>query len=408
MVPTEQSRPMTDFSTTPTTPPRRKPSLALKLTVLGASVVLMLLAVEIGMRIFIPVTDVPFQFWDPLVGVRRIPNQTGRCLSGGYIDAPYHFNAQGWNHPEDYVTTKPPAARRVCVVGDSFVEALHVPYEQSFFGVAEKTMSRPDRPVQWYAFGCSGFGPTHESLVIHHYALDYHPDVVVMVFIGNDPWDSSIYLAPQEPSMARFELDTDDRLVLIPPTQYIPSSLKRFSANFAVVRYFMIQRRLYTPGSAPGTAGGHSVRAITADAATQPAALPTPMRAARTWKLIEKVLERTQRDCADRGAVFALAWEGHRYRIEAAFAGQTFQPPPVEEDPFCEGARLYEMGNQYLQPIAAKLNIPFIDLTDAMIEKVRRAKQLSHFPDDAHWNRVGHEAVGEAFARWVETLLPKK
>jgi hypothetical protein len=398
---------MTVDSNTPTSPPRRRPSLALKLMLLGASMVFMLIALELGMRIFMTVTDVPLQFWDPVVGVRRIPNQSGRFVTGSHSDAPYRFNAQGWNHRDDYVTVKPPGARRVCVVGDSFVEALNVPYDDTFFGVAEKVMSHPGRPVQWYAYGCSGFGTTHESLVIQHYALDYHPDVVLILFIGNDPTDSSVYLAQQEPWVSRYELDDGDQLVLIPSTQYFPSKIRRFFANFAIVRYFMIQKRLYAPGQTPTPPTGNFIREAAMGATSQMDSDSLPERVARTWLLIEKVLERTRQECERRGAVLGLVWEGDRWEVESVLTGRPYKPIPVKDDPFCTGLRSYSMGRQYVEPLAKKLNIPYYDLTQTLSDKVRATGRLHHFPDDAHWNSSGHAAVGEALARWVETLWPK-
>src|SRR5262245_34367431 len=115
--------------------------------------------VELVFRVFVPVTDVPHKIWDPLLGLRRAPDQAGRYINGaGFVDARYHFNRQGWNHPRDYSTHKPAGTRRVCLIGDSYVEALQVNPGEAMFSVAEQRMSRPDRPVEWYAFGASGWG----------------------------------------------------------------------------------------------------------------------------------------------------------------------------------------------------------------------------------------------------------
>jgi hypothetical protein len=37
---------------------------------------------------------------------------------------------------------KPPGVVRVAVVGDSFTEAMHVPYEQTFCAVMERDLAR--------------------------------------------------------------------------------------------------------------------------------------------------------------------------------------------------------------------------------------------------------------------------
>ena len=124
--------------------PRRRRILAMLITV-AAALFLSVGVMEIFFRVFIPVTDVPFYFWDPVIGPRRAPNQTGRRIIGNYRNTRYHFNVQGWNHPKDYVVAKPAGTRRVCLVGDSFVESLHVNPEETMFAVAERRMNRPER-----------------------------------------------------------------------------------------------------------------------------------------------------------------------------------------------------------------------------------------------------------------------
>jgi hypothetical protein len=389
----------------PAAPPRRRAkAVLLKLALLGGSLGLALLLVEGGLRLFVDVTDVPLMFWDPLVGPRRIPRQEGRLLFGREVNGRYRFNGQGWNNLHEYETVKPAGGRRVCLVGDSFVEAMQVDVEKACFSVAEKLMSRPGRPVEWYAFGNSGLGTAHEHLIIRHYVLDYRPDVVVMLFVTNDPVDCSPYLVAQEPWMARLELGPAGELVLIPPAPYVPSAFNRFMANFALVRYLKVQKGLFMRAGPAVAAGQASLREGMGEggAAGAMAGLSLEERVGRTWRLVEAILARTKQDCAERGATFMIAYQGHRWEIEAAALGKPYAAPPREVDPFCLNERVNEMGRQYVEPMAKKLGIPYLDLTAALIAEVRRTGRRHNFPDDAHYNEVGHAGAGRAMAGWIE------
>src|SRR5687767_4173529 len=122
---------------------RRKLMLQSALAV-GSLVVAVLLA-EVGVRLFVDVTDLPVYFWDPVLGPRRAPRQSGHYLVHGGVRGRYRFNEQGWNSLRNYDPSKRQGVLRVAVVGDSYVEALQVDTKDAFFAVAERRMNREAR-----------------------------------------------------------------------------------------------------------------------------------------------------------------------------------------------------------------------------------------------------------------------
>ncbi len=384
--------------------------MLLKACLLTVSMAVALIGVEVGLRLVVPITGVPYYFWDPVVGPRREPNTAGQYVSGNHINTRYRFNAQGWNHPNDYTIAKPADTRRVCIVGDSFVEALQVNPDETLFHVAQQRMSRQNRPVEWYAFGISGWGTTQQYEVIRHYVLDYKPDVVAMLFVENDPFDSSPYLGPIESFVATYALDAEDQLELLVPDYWQRSAVKRMAIQSAAVRFFMLQKGwIPRPGKSQAehqgmqrragafAGGGHVVPGIDE--------LSDEQRQQRTWLLIEKTLAAARDLCQQHGAKFVLAYRGDLPRIEAVARGETYEPLPVEEDPYCLGVRHNEMGREQLQPMAQRLGIPFLDLTEPLIELVEETGQSHVFPGDTHYNASAHKAAGEALATWIDPLL---
>src|SRR5262245_36349873 len=197
----------------------RRRVAALLLT-LGFITLLGLFVVEIFLRLFVPLTDRYTYLYDTVLGPRSGPNQAGEYRRLNFVHGAFRFNNRGWNNLDDYEIPKPPGGKRVVVVGDSQVESLQVRPEETFFAIAQRTMSKPGRPVEWYSFGNSGWGTNIEYEVVRHYALDYRPDLVILLFVQNDPWDTSPYLMPQPDYRPLYYLGENDRLTFVPPEPY--------------------------------------------------------------------------------------------------------------------------------------------------------------------------------------------
>ena len=64
--------------------------------------------------------------------VRYQPNQDGVYRIKNEIEATYNINSAGWNSSYDYYREEKTAGKyRIAVVGDSYVEALQVQFDQS-------------------------------------------------------------------------------------------------------------------------------------------------------------------------------------------------------------------------------------------------------------------------------------
>jgi len=390
----------------------RSRRLCIMLLCIGLVLLFGVAAVELGMRAFGEVTDVSFVFWDPVVGPRMAPNQSGRYKVGNDVHGRYRFNAQGWNHPEDYVVSRRPGVRRVCLVGDSQVESLQVFPADTMYAVAERTMNEAGVPAQWYAFGVSGYGTAQEYEVIRHYALEYGPDVVIMLFVQNDPYDTSPYIVDLPPHVVRYVLDDHGELVKFLPSEWRPIWWRRVGAQFALVRYFAIQRLIQNRlryGKIVRGVGSLPLREDVSDFRNPLvpglAKMPMAERQARTWELVEKLLAAARDECRARGALFAVAFRGWADEIDDPVQPEDPSRPPPDRDPYCLSVRAREMGREWVGPICVRLQIPYLDLTDPLRAAVSRAGRSHRYPDDNHYSELGHAAAGRAMAEWVVRML---
>lgn len=131
--------------------------------------------------------------WDSSRGWQLQPGASGWQRSEGH--AYVTINRDGLRGPE-VPMAKPPGTVRIAVLGDSFTEALHVPYEQSFCAVAERELNHcsalGNRRAQVIDFGVSGYGTAQELLTLREKVWRYSPDIVVLAMCtGNDVSDNS-------------------------------------------------------------------------------------------------------------------------------------------------------------------------------------------------------------------------
>src|SRR5215470_13905708 len=111
---------------------------------------------------------VPDRFWEPdaVLGVRLIPGSHGWWTQEDReFVVPVSINDNG-QRDIDRQLAKPPGTYRILVLGDSFVEAMHVPLESTFTRQLEQQLNRTQRSqrMEVIAAGVSGYGTASEVL----------------------------------------------------------------------------------------------------------------------------------------------------------------------------------------------------------------------------------------------------
>ena len=155
---------------------------------------------------------VPSHFWvpDPTLGSKLIAGQRGWWTQEEHeFTTPIQINAEGRRDLERPVH-KPPGTYRILLLGDSFVEAMQVPLEQTFARTLEAALNRPGGPpVEVISMGVSGYGTASQYLWYRDQGRAYQPDLVLLAFYpGNDVRNNSPTLEPT----LRPEYDADGNL----------------------------------------------------------------------------------------------------------------------------------------------------------------------------------------------------
>lgn len=143
-------------------------------------------------------SDPEFHEPDPLLGKRlRAGYRAVQSREGHAVVA---VNGHGFRDVE-WSVSKAAHVSRVAFVGDSFIEAAHVPFEDTVVARVAEILNRDGRsvPVEVMNFGVSGYGTAQELLLLRDRVAKFSPDVVVLaIYAGNDPAENHPLLAPDK------------------------------------------------------------------------------------------------------------------------------------------------------------------------------------------------------------------
>lgn len=126
---------------------------------------------------------------DPRFGFVHMNNKHITWRSEGYSKT--FFGPDGMRE-EGLTIQKPAGTFRVALLGDSIVESLQVPFEETFGQLLEKSLkkSADGKDLQVLNFGNSGYSTCQEYLQLKHKVLKYNPDAVIVFYNHRDIFEN--------------------------------------------------------------------------------------------------------------------------------------------------------------------------------------------------------------------------
>ena len=168
----------------------------IRLTLLFVGFIIATFALELGLSKLAPDSRAlsrKFHELDKNIGYKGIPN--AEEWNVGKIESYVKMNSHGFRDRErSYEKGKD--VFRIVVLGDSIIEAVQVPLEQTFIDVFERMLnSESDKRFEVINLGVSGFGTGQEYLTLKYYGLNYQPDLIILAFfLFNDIRNNSLTL----------------------------------------------------------------------------------------------------------------------------------------------------------------------------------------------------------------------
>jgi hypothetical protein len=312
---------------------------------------------------------------DPII--RMEPNRRFTYSIGPTFDVVVRgrINNAGWVNDQDYDSRA--ATPLLAVVGDSYVEALMVPFGETIGGrLAESARAAGGRV---YTFGASG-APLSQYLMMARHARDrFKPDAMVIVVVGND-FDESLISYKAAPGMHGFVESADGELELR-RVDYVPSRWRRLARRSALVRYLTVNVK------AGQLLGRLRTRSEPAAYAGNVAAAADETRMERSRKVIDTFVERLPEYSGVPPERLLVVVDGVRPQLYDLSSG--------------DGGDSTYFGRMrsYLMERAASAGYEVVDMQPIFIERFAAERRHFDIPNDGHWNASGHALAAAAVER---------
>ena len=350
--------------------------LAFALMTVSLTVILCLASAEIVLR-FLPVQSglrtMPVNAENPVF--HFTPNRDVTFSRGWNFDMLNHrrVNNAGWVNDQDYHHQDDTPL--LAVVGDSYVEAMMVPYAKTFYGHLASTFGGR---LRVYSFGASGAPLSQYLIWAGHAVREYGARGVIINVVGND-FDESYIAYNTGPGWWIYVPGPDGNLRLR-LMEYRPGWLRSVVYNSSLARYLFFNLQLgYVWTQIHSFLFGSPARA-TERYAGNTAAEADSARLAASFSAIDALF----RDLPEmvglppNRVLFTL--DGFRYPAAVTGTAGTY----------------FDLMRRAFRSKAEALGYEVIDLDPFFFKHHATYAQRFEYPHDGHWNEVGHAVAAEA------------
>jgi hypothetical protein len=355
------------------------------------SLLFILVLAEVFLRV-VPIPGISYDIakYDTLTGAGYYPNSVNfyRNDRGDFVKR----KISKWGYyDKDYSPVKPDGVTRVGFFGDSYVEAVQVPLEETFHYQSEEGLKK--NSVETLSFGVGGFSTFQSYLTYTRWADYFDLDAVVYVFFENDPGDQIKEIKKSnnipypliengqlvvdnsfrerrknrtKPVYRFFDYLTSQYLVFATISERL-TLLARYGVKIKVTeedRYNwntqIPENKIFYP---PELTQGHP-----------PSHWPDSIRR-HAIELEAFVILKWKEEVEKSGREFAILYTPNDIRT-----------PTFEQDSW----------KPWLQQFCLDNQIPFIDPSARLLEAENKGMEV--FYD--HYTRYGHKAVADEFVNW--------
>ncbi len=352
----------------------RRISVVLGFLTIAGSLLFSLLMIEIALR-FLPVCSslekLPVDQHNPIL---RFPSNQNFVYAKGWdfgILNHGRFNNYGFVNNQTYQSN--PEDLLLAVIGDSYVEALMVPYEQT---LQARLAERYKEKGKVYSFGISGAQLAQYVAMGEYVWQEFHPQGLVFVIIGND-FDES--LVKVRAGLHLFEKHSQDQSLRLIRTDYQPTGLEKILKHSAIARYLWSTVGIGNLSRLPQWFARSEVMYV---GNTSSEAAEERVRDSR-MVIDAFFLELSRRIGLEPSRIQFLV-DGMR--------PQLYSP----EDLATTRESYFDLMRQYFIETATSRGYEVIDLQPAFIARHQEDKARFEFPTDGHWNGLGHQVAADA------------
>lgn len=345
------------------------------LLILGSLIVALLVA-ELAVRMIFPQpTGITHQDRYGLgmhyPGITRYLPQFGHDVT---------FNSVGMRDVE-HPLAKPPGVFRILLLGDSFMEALQVPFEESLpYLVEQELQKRTGKKIELINAGVGGWGTDDELRYLTSYGLAYQPDLIVVVMTLHNDLNDNLRLEWHR-------MDGDSLVTLQrAPMSFVDYHMTEFKAYLSTrFQLYQLWRRVRHGSEIRRTA--QQLRSHVVQLFEE----PTPPRITQGLKLTRLLLQQINDSATARGAHLAIVLLPIHFQL----SDSGFSTALKAESLSTAGLHI-DQPQRMITAVADSLNIPVVDLLPSFQKWAADTNAPLFLGWDGHWNADGHRLAAGA------------
>lgn len=384
-----------------------KQSLIINALVLLATLFIFVAVFEITVRIFAPQpTFDGHDRYSPTLARENIPDKEF-IFRGKEFKVPIKYNSYGMRD-EERNKEKDKDVVRIAVLGDSFMEGPHVPFEESFTRILEnKLNNNGNLKTEALNFGVSSYGLGHYLIVLRDKALEFDPDVVALGITYNDFGDILRY------NLAALE---GEKLVFN-DYQKEPGGFLKNILNKTHSAYFIKRKLEQSPalsGAADKALGIIGLNFLSeseknSSGIEREEGLPVDVQifstpdsykaAASAYKTAFFILSEMNRELNGRGIDFFVFFVPAAHQVKEEQWNNLVRQYKIENfnfDPARPGDKLADF--------AAQIGFLYFDLFPDFAAADKNGWE-NYFIYDGHWNAGGHNLAAELVAKELSSVI---
>jgi hypothetical protein len=290
------------------------------------------------------------------------------------------FNSAGMRDRE-HTIEKPAGTFRILVMGDSFMEAVQVPFESSFPSLLEAgLLGKSSRKIEVINAGVSGWGTDDALRYLTMYGLRYQPDLVLITMtLHNDISDNL------RQDWHRLEGDTlaTQARAPMPWFAYQKVRLKAFlSTRFQLYQLWRRVRHGKEIRQGGRQLASHVVQLFST---------PSPEKITKGVELTDLLLHQVKRETEAAGGRMAVVFLPLKYQLSDSVWTDFVKSSELPADSLDIGKP-----QALIKPVIDTLGVPLVDLLPSFRQWVADTSAPLYLEWDGHWNEAGHRLAATA------------
>ena len=319
--------------------------------------------------------------------LKYISNQTGTYRKRDEISAQYSINSNGWNSGrQEYLHPEGVDRRSICIIGDSYIEAFQVRFDQSVAERLEGKLKEAGQKVPVFRFGLSGAPLSQYLFILENEVLTYQPEVVIINLVHNDFHESVQGTGGSyDRGFSRFAYDQDHKMSITQPAVYERDAIWWIKTS-ALFRYFRVRQEVDFTRARKALVAffdkgkADREREVSANISLQRGTLD--------------IVEDVTRFAFSR--IKALSTE-HKFRPIFLVDGDRSEIMSSVNSGLPSRVKTKEI-NELVVKIANDLSLEVIDLWPILERDYREKRERLTFEHDGHWPPHVHDLVANTLA----------